>query len=260
MGTADLDVAIVRENLLFLIERFYSLARPAAPDPDYCDEMSSASIMHRRSGIACVLTEMDRDGFVDQLRRSGELRCDLLTWLRGRERDDLFARYVCSTRHRLGPFLDAVTAGDLGLARAIAAVSDAPHDPRYQYDDDHWYAQVLFELLKADFGTSAPALQHLARFQAVVEGQETPRFQACQALLTGNQALFGEALRGLTAEHEAEFREKGEAIIADPDEYATERFILVEGLALKMLARRMNIAVADEDRYMPREAFVAAPL
>jgi hypothetical protein len=256
MGKADLDVAIVRDNLAYMIERFSALPRPALPDSGYCDEMANASISYRRCGIARLLTAADRDGFLDDLRRSAELRCDLLALARGKERDEDFARYISATRHRLGPFLDAVASGQLGLARAIALASDAPYDVRYEYEDDYCYAQVLFEAVKSGFAASPAIAPHMIRFDSVIDGEPTPRFQACRGLLAGDEVAFGDALQALIAAHAEEYREKGRGILADPEDHATERFILVEGLALKVIATRMNIPVSAEDRYMPREAFV----
>jgi hypothetical protein len=252
MGKADLDVAVVRENLAYMIERFSALPRPALADAVYCDEMANASILYRRSGIARLLTAADRDGFLDDLRRSAEVRCDLLTLARGKERDEAIARYISATRHRLGPFLDAVTGAKLGLARAIALASDAPYDARYEYEDDYCYAQVLFELIKSGFAGSPAIAPHMIRFESVIAGEPTPRFQACQALLAGDEAGFGGALEALIAAHTEDYREKGRGILADPEDHATERFILIEGLALKVIATRMNIPVSAEDRYIDR--------
>jgi hypothetical protein len=252
------DLETVRDDLEFLIERFARLRRPEKPDFASCDELASQSIVHRRYGIVRLLTELDGEAFFEQLRRSAERRLELLQWTRGLERQDDLARFISGTAHRLNPFADALAAGDLELGAKLAAASQAPFDARHEYEDDHHYFQLLAALVSAKLAPDAAVTDHLARFEAALEGEPSCRLDACRALLSGSAPDLEAALEAMIAEHEARFRKKREGILADPQEYATERFVLVEGLALKVLAARMGLPVPEESRFMPRQAYVLA--
>jgi hypothetical protein len=212
--------------------------------------------VHRQEAIARMLLEADRTGFVSHLRRSAELRLEFLFWTYGRERDTDYARLITATRCRQGPFWDALATGDVDLARRVAVASVAPFDERYEYEDDHDYGQLFFDLVTSGFQPSARLPAIVSRIETIVDGQPSARLDVCKALLGRDQGALADALQKLVAEHVELFRAKGEGLLADPDEFATERFISIEGLGIKVAATQMGIAVADEDRLMPREALM----
>lgn len=255
MSKADIDLKIIRENLEYQISIFDQAPRPPTFDVAYSLALAETSVRLRQMAIAQILMEADRPGFIDNLRRSAELRIELLFRTTGHQADAPLVRHIAGTRFRLGPFLDGLASGDLELGKRIAVASVAPFDKRYEYEDDHVYGQILFDCVTSG-AAPAPLMQ---RFQEILEGQPSARLEVCRAILGRDAEALDGALASLADEHAALFAEKGEGIVADPDEFATERHVSVEGLAIKVLAKTMGLAVADEHRFMPRQAFVAAP-
>lgn len=250
MARHSSHLATLGENLGYMIDRFVSMPRPAEPEANYCSEMASACRWHRQAGIVSLLRKKNVAAFRDDLRQAALLHLDLLDWLRGRERDPDLSRYLNSGDP--ARLFDALAAGDMETAKAIAVASQAPYDSRYEYEDDYCYAHFLYQLvihdLRVDEVWAKPLLQQISE---IVGDEAAPRLELCVALQTRDKDAFAAALEMLIQENEALFAEKGRGIVADPDAFDTERLVFVEGFALKTLAMRMGIAVANEDRLTP---------
>jgi hypothetical protein len=247
-----IDLHATRENLEFMLESFRSLPRPRTPNADDCEACLLAGRRYRQHAIALLLTEADGERFFAGLLRAAELRRDLLAAIASSPKE--FAEY----RHVGGGtgFFDALAAGNPSTAGEIARVSTSEWQPDYEYEDDYWYAKALHEFVLQDLAPDARVAEIMESLRRAAEGKMTPQLRLCGALLAGDTEGFRTALLDRVREHQETFARKGEGIIADPDEFATERHVFVEGLALKLLARTRGILVDDEDPLMPREAWI----
>lgn len=251
---AVIDLETVRENLEYMLEEFRQIPKPARPTIEYCEACLLAWRRSRRYGVAMVLTQADSAAFFSALVSAAEIRRDLLAATAAEAKK--FAEY----RHAgdLAGFADALAAGRLDLAKGIAALSTDGWQEDYEYEDDFRYAEFLHTFVGSDFTASERCRASLDALLVAAEGDATPAWQVGDALLARDRERFATGLAARVAEHRAWFAKKGEGMIAEPDEYATERNVFVEGLALKFLARKLGLAVADEEPLMPREAWIGA--
>jgi len=254
MPGGDIDVRTVRENLEYALEEFARLERPAAPTEDYCEALALAQKRRRMYAISRLLTEADSGAFFEHLGNAARLRVDLLEWAPGAGEELERYTYVGND----DAFFDALAAGDVATAKRIAELAEARFDRDFEYAEDYAYRRFLFELAQADFRTAASLQPLLDALNDALAGDVSPRYAICKALLEGEGTVFLESLTDLIAEHEMLFEKKGQGLIADKHEFATERFVFVEGLALKFIAASVGLPIEAEDRCMPREACWAA--
>lgn len=251
---ALVDLETVRENLEYMLDSFRRLPVPGSPDEEYADACLLAWRRSRQLAIAVLLTEADSSAFFRHLTEAGEIRSSFLKSTTSRPDD--FAEY--RRAGDLGGFADALAAGQVDLAAEIAGESAGEWSPDYEYEEDFCYAKVLQTLVANDFAPHESCEEWLAALNRVVDDEPTAQGDLAAALVTGDATAFHEGLVARVEEHRALFELKGAGLIADPDEYATERHVFVEGLALKVVARRRGIDLADEEPLMPREAWIAA--
>jgi hypothetical protein len=244
------DLETVRENLEYMLEAFGTLDTPIGMDGEYADACLLAWRRSRQLAIAILLTEADSSSFFSWLVRAAELRRDFLA--------ATVSNPVPFTEYRhvgdLAGFVDALAAGRIDLAAEIARLSQDPWSPDFEYEDDYWFAKSLHALVSASFAPDANCQRALGSLRNAAEGESTPQVQLVAALLARDADNFRRALTARVAEYRKWFARKGEGVVANPDEYATERHVFVEGLALKVLAGKMSIELADEEPLMPRES------
>lgn len=70
--------------------------------------------------------------------------------------------------------------------------------------------------------------------------------------MTLNDDEFEVALTRLVEEYDR----LRDGITMDPENLATERYVMVEGLGLKVLAAKRGLLPAPEHRFMPANAFL----
>lgn len=228
----------------------------AATDPGYpiaqLDRLGvELSGKLRALAIMVLLVKADSDRFYHNLIRSGLVR---ETYLR-RCRDEGFSGHH-RVSGRIGSLLDSIAAGDLALARRIAALSPAEFRQGHEYEDDYCYAQVL-HLWVADparDGGVAPLLERLAAF---LEGRTCPRLDCCRALWTRDQELFDEAFDALLAERMAETAAAIERGQEEEPSVVSQRYVSIEGLALLRLAEARGLSARREYPLCPSLARVA---
>ncbi|MGK3961293.1 Imm49 family immunity protein [Sorangium sp. So ce118] len=227
----------------------------AATDPAYpiadLDRLSvELSGKLRALAIMVLLVKADSDRFHHNLIRSGLVR---ETYLR-RCRDEGFSGHH-RVSGRVAPLLDAIAAGDLTLARRIAALSPAELRQGHEYEDDHCYARVL-HLWAADPARDEGVAPFLERFEAFLEGRSDPRLDCCRALWTREQSLFDEAIGALLAERMAEAAAAIERGQEEEPRVVSQRYVSTEGLALLRLAEARGLSTRREYPLCPSLARV----
>jgi hypothetical protein len=205
----------------------------------------------RALAIITLLVKAESDFFFHNLIRSARAREIYLQRVK--------AAGLLEDHHRvLGryqPVLDAIAAGDLERVRRIRALSPAEFRPGHEYEDDHWYAQVLHELCEAtpDEG-KFPAM--LEAFDKSLGGVDPSRLQVCQALVARDQDGFAAAFEALLAQHTAQIaKDKARGKLEDPATVA-QRQVFVEGLAVLRLAERRGLTTLGDYLYCPSLARV----
>lgn len=227
---------------------FYIGEAQAATDPaDVAAAAMTVSAYYEGLALTELLLDANTDAFVHHLTRSGQTR----VWLLDRvERTPEAAKALKASYLR--PFVDAIAAGQWGVARAIATRETDEWTPRHEYEDDFAYAHALHRIVRGDGPEEARVV--LDRFERVLEGASDPRLDLCRVLLDPDQAAADEAMHDLLDQHadrvealkeESEYWEEGDALI-----YPSV-FVFVEGLAWLVLLERVGLVMDDEYRFCP---------
>jgi hypothetical protein len=200
----------------------------------------------RALGIMTLLTKADTDTFCHNLIRSGMARQTYLR--RCRESGLMEDHHRASGRYE--PLMDAIAAGDLGLAARIAALSPTDWMDGHEYEDDYCYAQLL-HMLVAGEPDEAKAAALTARFEAYMEGRPNPRLDVARSLWERNQDGFSAGFEPLLRERETRIARDVERGAFQKPEVIAERRVFVEGLALLRLAEIRGLATETEYRFCP---------
>jgi hypothetical protein len=154
---------------------------------------------------------------------------------------------------RAAPFFDAVASGDRVLSQAIASHASRQQKPDRELPDDFLYVRLLMDRF---FGraTDAETVSALGAFEAALEGTGTPRFEVCQALVSGDPSAFHDGFMSLVDAHRAWYTTGlQEGRIAEED-WAIDGCIFIEGLALLRLAVMAGIPLEEEYPLVPSVA------
>lgn len=220
-------------------------------DPGYpMNELGKLSLdlstKFRALAIIALLARADTDSFYHHLIRSGLAR---ETYLR---RANLLG--IGDDHHqgsgRYEPLLDALAAGDLALIRRIIDLSPSQWLRGHEYEDDYCYAQLIHALVTGRSATPETATV-IERFQAVLEGNPSARYQLSRALIEQNQAAFDDSFEALL-DHRADqiLADKAKGQLEEPQVVA-QRQVFVEGLALLRLAALRGLSTQLEYRFCP---------
>src|SRR5262245_4112661 len=150
------------------------LTNPRYPVAELGDLTLEVSEKLRTLAIVTLLVKAETDFFYHDLIRSGRGRLGYLR--RVAEAGRLGDHHRASGRY--GPLLDAIAAGDLELARAIAAQSPADFREGQEYENDYCYAQLLHRLCDPA-ATAADLAPVVARFEAWLAGAPSARLAVC---------------------------------------------------------------------------------
>ncbi|ATB26800.1 Imm49 family immunity protein [Melittangium boletus] len=240
-----LQMVIIRENALAVIEQLEEGLRQPLMPPQREELWTRFSTYRRIAAISVLLAEADVPAFRHDLRLSAMARREMLSSSLDTEAPSWFR---CAGR--VEPLFDALSAGDVGLARDIAR-----HSPRHwvadeEFEDDFRYADFLHEHLLAETKHPSPGEERaIAAFQQCSGDSGSPRLAVCAALFNRDQDAFDAALEDLLVERAAEFRNAGPAL--HPERFLTESHVFIEGLALLRLAEDRGLHTQPEYRMMP---------
>jgi len=221
------------------------LTNPAYGISELGDLSLDLSTKFRALAIMALLVKGDHTLFCHNLIRSAMSRRTYL--LRVRADGALQDHHFASGRY--GPMLDAISAGDLGLAREIGNLAPTSWRKEAEYQEDYCYAQILRMLVDA---AQRPELEPLlAQFEAYTEGAANSRLDVCRALVVRDKDLFEEAFGGLLRERELQIAADEERGQLEVPEVVAERQVFVEGLAVLRLADTLGMPTQREYRYCP---------
>ncbi len=195
---------------------------------------------YRRRAISSLFLDGQTGPFYDDLQRSGTAFREFLETAA----DD------SKVTSQSVPLMDAIVAGDEETAAAIARHSRVTWNPDYEYEDDFLYMTFLMGRFFLDHDISALD-STLARYETVLDGGEDVRLDLCRAIMEGDDDAFDEALLTLLDSHGRQYREGMEADELIEDDWATEGYLCIEGLALVRLARRGGINPDWNYRFVP---------
>lgn len=213
------------------------------------DEVLRLCRLFRIAGIGSLFLEGEPDELQRRLAQSGRA---FAHWSE-RAPD---AQKVAS----LGlPFFDAVAAGDLDGAAAIARASRRTHARGEEYEEDFLFVEWLMQ--RFFLGADAAALEQLlGRWDDALQGADDPRLDLCRALAARDARAAGQALTRFLEDREDVFLEQAESDSLDADVADTEAAFSVEGVALARLADGLGLRVGAEFPFVPAVARMATPI
>jgi hypothetical protein len=208
-------------------------------------------------GITYLLVQDDMTGFRDNLVRSAQARRYFLR----RCADENVSDYRFLALSRSESLLAALAAGNLALARELPKVSITEWRDKWEYEDDYCYSRFLGMLLDDIENDERAKQKMLDRFEAALEGGESPRLDVCRTLHANDKKGFQDTLHVLMEAKQDEFDARRESIVTSefPDSLAwLTGFVSIEGLALIQLAQYLGVAVQDEFALCPSSGRLAA--
>jgi hypothetical protein len=219
---------------------------PTYPLGQLGDLTLEVSAKLRTLAIVALLVKADSDKFYHNLIRSGMARETYLLRCQAEGRLDDHQR----ASGRYEPLLDVIASGDLELARRIASLSPAEFRAGHEYEDDYCYAQILHRLVQL-VPPEPEIVPLLDQFAAYLDGEDSARFDLCQALTNRDQGAFDKAFAALLDERDAQIEaEKERGQLEEPPVIA-QRQVFVEGLALLRLAEGRGLATDADYRFCP---------
>jgi hypothetical protein len=224
-----------------------------APVSRKADTLCQVSRHFQALAICKLLVQADPDGFCEHLIRSGQSRRYYLKKSHQEgNRDDRFLGLS-----RVEAIMDAVVAGDSGLAREIADLSLGQWHDGWEYDDDFCYFALFHGAVRDElYLRSAPADALLKRLKQVLDGQPSARLRIVTALRVRDEEQVRGALEALLAEYaiacEAR-RARLTEYTADAAEWPRQ-FVSIEALAWLAIAKTMGIDLQDQFRFCPEDA------
>lgn len=223
-------------------------------DPEYpIEQLGQLSLdvsdKWRALAIITLLVQADVDRYCHNLIRSARAWRHFLQ--RCGAEMALDEHHYCSGRYK--PFLAALAAGDFDLAKAIARIAPSDFREGHEYLDDFCYSQILFRMLE-----NSPDQQGMislaTRFEAVLDGQPSPRLDICRALISRNQDDFIESFQTLIDLRTREIEEDIEGGQMEEPDIVAERRVFVEGLGILKLGAYIGLVVEDTFPMCPRIA------
>ncbi|WP_194862931.1 immunity 49 family protein [Myxococcus sp. AB036A] len=207
-----------------------------------------AALMYHRLALCELLAELRSDRFQVLLCKSALVRLVAMRLMAaGRTFHPLT---TCASKNF--SFVDAITAGQLDLAVALARLMPDRHEPQWEYEDDFLLHRFMHKrLLHLHAHEEHDLHPLLARWEQVVGGEHAPYLEACRMLLKQDADGFHDALIAVIEERGRQFKEKG----AYPEEARrTDGALFMNGFALLRLAELGGLPTQREYPNIPRFA------
>ena len=250
MASDDVNLSVVKVNLLYRLKQLRALAMDTVPTDAaclywYCEQHADASEWYRLLAVVLWLTEQDDAGFMINMKRSANARIALLRAAKGSP-DPEFGRLTHQGCN--GAFFDALAAGAVDLAEELAVLSTDAFNPKFEYEEDYCYSRLLVCLVLKQTGKE----ELLKRFFELVEKDDrVPRYAVCNALISGDEPGFFEALQNLLLEHEAYYANESVAARMNPEQLGAEKHLCVEAMGLCFLAKMNGFSMLDSYALIP---------
>ena len=199
----------------------------------------------RALGIILLLTEGNTEAFLHNLIRSGRAWRTYLVRAAAEQPDE---HHYCSGRYFA--LLDAIAAGEFGLASEIFLASPAELRNGHEYEDDWCYGRILQWLLNTEF--DAPTLVSLLeRMEAYLESTFHPAIDLTRSFVDREQSDFDAAFQRLLDHRQMEIADKIKfGQLLDPIVEANRR-VNVEALAWLRLAELHGFTTQPEYELCP---------
>ena len=250
MSHDSLEVARYNQSLV-LQETLQALAASLVPDAVH---FSNATVCHRVLAICRLLQDADTEGFAQGLCKAGQARLALL--------EHVAQGTVCAGPEFLiasdsAGFSDALAAGDLDTARAIARLSASRYAKGLEYEEDFLFSRFLHLQVLVPQDMEAQA-QVLERWEKVVDsGDPDLRLGVCQSIHSADASRLPDAFQALVDARGREYREYRKQLDFDPEVAATVGAIYIDGLALVRLAELVSLPVPEAMEWLPALARVS---
>lgn len=245
-----LDVARYNQSLV-LQEALQALASSVAPRAAV--HFSNAATCHRVLAICRLLQDADVEGFAHGLCKAGQAR---LALLEGVAQGAVSAGPESLIASDNAGFSDALAAGDLDTARAIARLSASRYAQGLEYEEDFLFSRFLHLHVLAPQDMEAQA-RLLERWEKVVDsGDPDLRLGVCQALHAADAGRLPDAFQALVDARGREFRQYRKQLDFDPEVAATVGAVYLDGLALARLAGLASLPVPEAMEWLPALARV----
>lgn len=241
-------IDVLRDDALYAIEELQDGLREPLTPAQQQRLLFQLSGHHRVAAVCALLAEADVAEFRQGLARSAEARVQLLRLGAG-----LPPSRFQGASH-VGPFFDAIAAGEDALALEIARTSPQRWLGDEEWEEDFRYARFLHVLLLEGLRPTPEVEAALSAFQRADDGgeQPSPRRRLAEALFSRTQEDFDAAFADLLHEHEQEAREReSSGPLASPARHHTEKHVFVEGLALLHLAHSCGLKTRPEYPLVP---------
>ncbi|RYZ43713.1 MAG: hypothetical protein EOO71_02320 [Myxococcaceae bacterium] len=213
-----------------------------AERPDAKLALEAAAFI-RQAGCSELLSNMDSRTFFQALRQSAGVYLDLLE--RRNECSAHDAYYLA--RSKAFPFFDAVAAQADELVARMLPLLSGEWMRRMEPEEQFRYHEVL-SILAGGTGALEAAMQS---FERSLDGGESARYDAAQALVVGDADAFNAALDTLIAQRCKALDAERKSGLFDPYFHRTEAHVFVEGIALVRLARRRGLHTLRAYRTLP---------
>lgn len=209
----------------------------------------TASLSYRVLAICAMLLDANRSVFSDFSCKSGYVRLAFLRRLSSER--NVHPVYLCSSRNVA--FSAALAAGALEAASEIAARSPDTHSEEAEYEDDFLFFHFMHRALLVP-EDAATLKQILTRWEAVLEGGASGYLEVCRALAARDAEDFDQGMGALIETRDAQLDRYQNVANFNPELFATEGKIFVEGLAVLRLAELRGLPTEDDYKYIPSMA------
>ena len=219
----------------------------SSSDSELAETGEELSLFYRTAGIAELLLNLNVDEFYHMLMRSALARIYVYKKLTDAAKvNDRFCK-----SSRAACFYDALAARRTDLAQQIA--NSAPQQKSiFEYEDDYDYVRFLFELVNEAGEETLKGI--LEQFQTDLQGDKSPRFLVCKALLEREQEDFDTYFDALLLNWAQYLDDQKESMSRDEVAYAGNQHLFIEGLALLNIADSLGLKTKPGYDYCPKEA------
>ena len=202
---------------------------------------------YRALAILQLTSEMDVKSYCQNLVRSGYVRYYYLKRC-ANEGYDANPRIMSS---RNEPFLNAVAANELELAKDIALLTSDYWWEEDEYEDDFYYSHFLHTFILFDENKKGYLQTLIDSYEKSLSGNIGARLEIMQGLLNNNFDQFRDAFERLIDERTSELEIEKDTGLSVDIHWQMDSIIFIEGLALLNMAMHIGFDMKDEYLYCP---------
>lgn len=232
----------IHEQVILEIRTNLAVVASGSPVGKISAIFEELSAYFQALGICHLLEFADTEQFKENLVRSGHARRYFLkkSQEEGNNNDNRFAI------SRSEAFLDAVAAGNLGLAEEIANLSTSRWEADWEYEDDFSFYHFLHTIVLTAHNPPESQLEAILEiFQNALEGADSLRLDVCRALFKREDVGFHEAFQRLMEEIHRFQDEKRQVVESYEILFWPRNYVSVEGLALLKIAEMVGMKTSN---------------